>query len=150
MQQWSLLLFFFILLIIVVLTPTEYVVEVLHHTTTWVLLLLIIISLIFIFINVNVILFSHLFKNRFLHGYQFIFCHVLEISFLNQGVLLLLHHLVHRLRLVKLIDHLLDLLCCDTTISLTFLSQLLVSLSTTHEELLRINGCDVICEVWLL
>ncbi len=140
-------LFFFL----VIISPAKHIVEVLHHTSTIVNISTI--TFFLIIINIDIILLPHLFQDRLLHSQKFIFSHILEVSVLDQRelLLLLLHHhlLMPWLWLIKLVNHILNLLVSNTTI--LFIPTTIIHLRlAAHHQLLRVDGRDVICEVRLL
>ena len=154
-----------IVILLIIGTPPKHVVQVLHHASTVASIAPIVPNVLIIVwvIDVDIILVSHLLQNGLLHGEEFIFSHVLEVSILDQGellvLLLLLHHhvlLVPGLRLVKLVDHMLNLLVSNSPIPIRIILLLTHTTTTSyvrlssHHKLLGVDGSYVICEVRLL
>ena len=124
------------------LSPSEEdVAEEIHDASTLVVLLA---SVLLLLVDVYVlIVLLHLCHYGFLHGYHLLLRHPLAL--LYQASAAAHHHLLlmHPLWLLQLVDHLLKLSLRRRILLLL----LLLILLSPHEQLIRVDRGDVICEI---
>ena len=123
------------------LAPSEEeVAEEIHYASALIVLLSVLLLLFDVYV---LIVLLHLCHYGLLHGYHLLFRHPLAL--LYQASTAAHHHLLlmHPLWLLQLVDHLLKLSLRDRILLLL----LLLILLSPHEQLIRVDRGDVICEI---